>query len=186
MKLRRDFLASLVRLAGVSAIGAVAPALKAEAATCEGCAGALKPPEKMPAKDVSFEGLPSYARAQNYKSMKQSSWDRKGGNYDAWPIDAGATREVFAAEGPGVITHLWFTLVLPRNRRGDAMKAIVMRIYWDGNEKPSVEAPLVRLLRDEYGRVVYVSVGVPECGFAGDELLFCDAVQEVGQDHDYQ
>ncbi len=74
--------------------------------------------------------------------MKQSSWDRTGRNYDAWPIAVGATREIFSAEGPGVITHMWYTFLLPRNRRGDAMKTIVMRIYWDGNEKPSVETPI--------------------------------------------
>ena len=140
MKLRRDFLASLVRFAGVSALGAVAPAMKAEAQHPK--APAPKLPEKTPAKDVSFEGLLSYARAQNYKSMKQSSWDRTGGNRDAWPIDVGATKEIFAAEGPGVITHLWFTFTLPRALRGDAMKAIVLRIYWDGCEKPSVETPI--------------------------------------------
>ena len=144
MKLRRDFLASLVRLAGVSAFGAVAPALKAEQHTRQPSAKTVPQPPttKVQPKDAAFEGLPAYARAQNYKSMKQSSWDRKGGNYDAWPIAAGATREVFAADGPGVITHLWFTFLLPRNRRGDAMKTIVLRIYWDGNEKPSVETPI--------------------------------------------
>ena len=140
MKLRRDFLTSMVRVAGVSAIGALAPAIKAEAQNPKAPAPRL--PEKVPAKDGSFEGLPSYARAQNYKSMKQSSWDRTGGNRDAWRIEAGAAKEIFKAEGPGLITHLWFTLVPPSTKRGDAMKAVVMRIYWDGREKPSVETPL--------------------------------------------
>ena len=101
-----------------------------------------KEPAKIAPKDTAVEGLPAYARAQNYKSMKQSSWDRKGGNYDAWPIQAGATQEVFSAEGPGVITHLWFTFLDPRIRRGDPLKAIVLRIYWDGSETPSVEVPI--------------------------------------------
>jgi hypothetical protein len=140
MKLRRDFLTSMMRVAGVSAIGALAPAIKAEVQYPKAPAPRL--PEKVPAKDGSFEGLPSYARAQNYKSMKQSSWDRTGGNRDSWRIDAGAAKEIFMAEGPGIITHLWFTLVPPSTKRGDAMKAVVMRIYWDGREKPSVETPL--------------------------------------------
>ena len=140
MKRRRDFLTSLVRVAGVSAMGALTPAIKAEVQHTK--APAPKRPEKVPAKDESFEGLPSYARAQNYKSMKQSSWDRTGGNRDAWRIDAGATKEIFTAEGPGIITHLWFTLVPAITKRGDAMKAVVIRIYWDGCEKPSVETPL--------------------------------------------
>src|SRR5437016_4684055 len=58
----------------------------------------------------SFDFLPFYARAQNYKSLKQSSFDKTGGNSDRWPIAPGATQEVFNAEGPGVITHIWFTI----------------------------------------------------------------------------
>src|SRR5690349_16695588 len=54
--------------------------------------------------------LPGYARAQNYKSLKQSSFDRTGGNRDSWPIQPGAVQEVFNAQGPGVISHIWFTI----------------------------------------------------------------------------
>ena len=35
--------------------------------------------------------LPEYACAQDYRSLKQSSYDRTGGNSDAWPIAPGAT-----------------------------------------------------------------------------------------------
>ena len=54
--------------------------------------------------------LPRYARAQNYKSLKQSSYDRTGGNRDRWPIAAGGDARSFQATGPGVITHIWFTI----------------------------------------------------------------------------
>jgi hypothetical protein len=83
--------------------------------------------------------LPSYTRAQTYKSLKQSSYDRTGGNRDSWNIAAGATHEVFNAQGPGVISHIWFTISA---RSSDHLKEIVLRAYWDGNEKPSVEAPV--------------------------------------------
>jgi D-arabinan exo alpha-(1,3)/(1,5)-arabinofuranosidase (non-reducing end) len=48
-------------------------------------------------------------------------------------------REVFAQEGPGVITHIWFTIAA---RSGDHLKELVLRGYWDGSTKPSVEAPV--------------------------------------------
>jgi hypothetical protein len=83
--------------------------------------------------------LPRYARAQNYKSLKQSSFDTTGGNGDAWPIAPGAMREVFHATGPGIITHIWFTIAA---RSDHHLKEIVLRGYWDGNEKPSVEVPV--------------------------------------------
>ena len=83
--------------------------------------------------------LPHYARSQEYKSLKQSSFDTSGGNRDFWPIAAGAMHEVFQASGPGVITHIWFTISA---RSPNHLKEIVLRGYWDGNERPSVEAPI--------------------------------------------
>jgi hypothetical protein len=83
--------------------------------------------------------LPAYARAQHHKSLKQSSYDTTGGNRDYWNISPGATREVFQATGPGVITHIWFTIAA---RGAMHLKEIVLRGYWDGNEKPSIEAPI--------------------------------------------
>ena len=83
--------------------------------------------------------LPRYARALNYKSLKQSSYDKTGGNRDAWNIPAGGVYEIFNAQGPGVISHIWFTIAA---RSGDHLKELVLRAYWDGNAKPSVEAPI--------------------------------------------
>jgi len=118
---RRGFLQGLAGVAGLSA--AASPA---NAQTGRPSAG-----------DYPF--LPRYARAQNYRSLKQSSYDRTGGNADSWPIEPGATREVFASEGPGVITHIWFTIAAAGDNH---LKEIVLRVYYDGNAKPSVETPV--------------------------------------------
>ncbi len=83
--------------------------------------------------------LPEYALAQDYVSLKQSSYDRAGGNRDAWPVQPGETKEVFNSTGPGVITHIWFTIAA---RSPYHLKEIVLRIYWDGQDKPSVETPV--------------------------------------------
>ncbi|MBI4875020.1 MAG: DUF2961 domain-containing protein [Acidobacteria bacterium] len=83
--------------------------------------------------------LPSYARAQNYRSLKQSSYDTTGGNADRWPIKAGATQELFNQKGPGVITHIWFTIAAQSVHH---LKELVLRVWWDGNPKPSVETPV--------------------------------------------
>jgi len=83
--------------------------------------------------------IPEYARAQRYKSSKQSSFDRTGGNRDYWTIPAGGVQEVFRADGPGAITHVWFTISA---RGSNHLKEIVLRAYWDGNAKPSVETPV--------------------------------------------
>ena len=86
---RRGFLRRLFTTAGIAA---AVPAAQAQPQTTTPAA------------------LPLYARARDYRSLKQSSFDPTGGNHDFWAIPAGGVREVFRAEGPGVITHIWFTI----------------------------------------------------------------------------
>lgn len=83
--------------------------------------------------------VPAYAIAQAYKTLKQSSYDRTGGNQDYWSIAPGHTLNVFDARGPGIITHIWFTIAAQSSQH---LKELVLRIYWDGNAKPSVETPV--------------------------------------------
>jgi len=42
-------------------------------------------------------------------------------------------------DGPGEVSHLWFTIDSPEPYH---LKRIVLRIYWDGEENPSVETPI--------------------------------------------
>jgi len=83
--------------------------------------------------------LPKYARAHSHRSLKQSSHDPSGGNRDFWPIKAGATQELFNQRGPGVITHIWFTIAAQSPTH---LKELVLRAYWDGSQKPSIEVPV--------------------------------------------
>ena len=115
-------------LHGVLAAGAVSAAVPDEAQAQGGTAAQ---------GDAAF--LPFYARALSYKSLKQSSYDKTGGNGDRWPIAPGGVQEIFNATGPGVITHIWFTIAAGSP---DHLKELVLRGYWDGSAKPSVEAPV--------------------------------------------
>ena len=74
-----------------------------------------------------------------HQSLKQSSFDRTGGNSDRWPIAPGATIEVFKADGPGIVTHIWFTIAAQGAMH---LKELVLRAYWDGSSKPSIEVPV--------------------------------------------
>lgn len=49
-------------------------------------------------------------------------------------IQPGETVVLCEAEGPGMITHIWFT--------GYVGHSFILRIYWDGCELPSVEVPV--------------------------------------------
>jgi len=88
-------------------------------------------------------GLPSdlldLARLRDYQSRRSSSYDRTGGNADSIHIEPGATATLLDTAGPGVVTHIWFTI----NSREDLhLKRLVLRAYWDGETDPSVEVPV--------------------------------------------
>jgi len=60
-------------------------------------------------------------------------------NADAWHVQPGQTVTLTTLEGPGEIRHIWFTIA-GRDRRYP--RTLVLRIYWDGSETPSVETPI--------------------------------------------
>jgi hypothetical protein len=78
---------------------------------------------------------------QGIKSKRISSYDRSGGNNDRLEnIRPGETVTFAEIQGAGVINHIWVTIApeAPRLNRSD----IILRIYWDGEDYPSVESPI--------------------------------------------
>ncbi len=77
---------------------------------------------------------------QDYEARRDSSshpdLTRNG---DAWHIPEGGTITLMEEEGPGMITHFWNTV---GSYDFFYARALVLRIYYDGMETPSVEAPL--------------------------------------------
>ncbi len=82
---------------------------------------------------------PDLTVQQTYTPHRISSADPTGANADARKVAAGDTFTVLDAEGPGTISHIWFTI---SDAEPYHLKRIVMRIYWDGEKTPSVEAPI--------------------------------------------
>jgi len=79
------------------------------------------------------------ATLRSYKSQRSSSYDRSGGNADFVRVDAGATVPLLESSGPGMITHVWFTIASSEEYH---LKKLVLRAYWDGEENASVEVPV--------------------------------------------
>jgi hypothetical protein len=75
------------------------------------------------------------------KSKRVSSYDTTGGNRDHLSkIKSGEKRVLFDVKGAGIVNHIWITIAPgPETILRDD---IILRIYWDGNSFPSVEAPL--------------------------------------------
>ena len=83
--------------------------------------------------------LADLTRPHDYVLKRISSWDRTGGNADMRTIAAGETFTVLEESGPGVITHVWITIA---SWEDGHLKKLVLRMYWDNEPTPSVEAPI--------------------------------------------
>lgn len=60
-------------------------------------------------------------------------------NGDLLSMNVGETLTLLDVNGPGVITHFWNTIAAFDPFYG---RSVVLRIYYDGNTEPSVQAPL--------------------------------------------
>ena len=78
------------------------------------------------------------------KRMRQSSYDRSGGNDDRAHVKPGETFTFAEMKGAGMISHIWFTLGNETEGGSEPfnMRKCVLRCYWDGEENPSVLAPV--------------------------------------------
>ncbi len=83
--------------------------------------------------------MPDVTQQQTYTWHHASSQDRSGGNHDWVTVAPGATETVLDADGPGMVSHVWFTI---SDGEPYHLKKIVLRMYWDGETSPSVEAPI--------------------------------------------
>ncbi|MGA2499183.1 MAG: DUF2961 domain-containing protein, partial [Tepidisphaeraceae bacterium] len=76
-------------------------------------------------------------RNRRVSSNQQPGWHTE--NLDMTWLQPGESLEMPLLEGPGVITHMWFT-----SHAGwvGELNALSLRIYWDGRKEPGVETPL--------------------------------------------
>ncbi len=105
--------------------------------------------------------LDDLSKPQQGRSMRESSTHRIGpdgkfdpngkpdpdSNSDNKSVPPGQTKVLMDREGPGVITHIWVTFLGPERqdwaKEGSANhQEILLRITWDDQKTPGVEAPL--------------------------------------------
>jgi len=89
-------------------------------------------------------------------TQRASSYDRdwENGNGDARKFEPGQTQILGDLEGPGRITHIWFTAF--GYERGFP-RSVILRIYWDESEQAAVEAPLGDFFAAGHGMQVNVN-----------------------------
>jgi len=119
--------------------------------------------------------LSNLAKPQEGRSMRSSSTFREGkdgkydpkaapkgdleerSNSDNFHVGPGQTHVLLDAKGPGEITHIWMTFLGPEiqdwaKNGGATHQEMLLRIYWDGNPKPAVEAPVGDFFASCFGK----------------------------------
>src|SRR5580698_5380339 len=83
--------------------------------------------------------LSALTNPHDYVQKRVSSYDRTGGNDDYRPLAAGESLTLLDEAGPGAISHVWITIASDERFH---LKKMMLRMYWDGESSPSVEAPV--------------------------------------------
>lgn len=103
--------------------------------------------------------LRDLARLRSTRRRRESSWDRTGGNADFVTVRPGQTITLADIRGAGSISHIWMTVAdmeggRPESLDNDYLRKLVLRVYWDGAEFPSVLVPLGDFFGVGHGRTV--------------------------------
>jgi len=87
--------------------------------------------------------LGGLARLRSVRSKRFSSWDRSGGNDDRLHLRPGETTTLAHIAGAGSIVHIWVTIASEHSEpEPHYLRKLVLRAYWDGEQAPSIEAPI--------------------------------------------
>jgi len=115
--------------------------------------------------------LQDLARPQEGRSMRATSSHRIGpdgkydphgdldpnSNWDNKNVEPGETKILMEESGPGVVTHIWMTFLGPEPqgwaKHGSANhQEMLLRIFFDGRQRPGVEAPVGDFFANAFGR----------------------------------
>jgi hypothetical protein len=118
---------------------------------------------------MSHGPLSGIARIVDARSRRISSYDRSGGNADYVPVPAGETVTLAEMHGAGIVTHIWITM----SSRDEMMRRnLVLRMYWDGQEHPSVECPIGDFFGQGWGmKYNFVSLPLAAAPKEGNALV---------------
>lgn len=111
---------------------------------------------------LSPSSLAPAGRNRRVSSNMQPAWNTE--NLDMTWLQPGESIEMPRLDGPGVITHMWFT-----SHAGWAgeLNALSLRIYWDDSTTPGVEAPLADFFAVGQGRPAVVESEVVQVSSTG-------------------
>ena len=123
------------------------------------------------AEHVAAQTMEELAQPKDGRSMRSTSTavDAQGNyaadNADNSRVASGATKVVLDAQGPGVVTHMWFTFLGPEPQEwvksGSANhQEMLLRVFYDGQPQPAIEVPLGDFFANCFGKRAEV-ISVP-------------------------
>ena len=88
---------------------------------------------------------------KDVKRKRISSYDKTGANADFQVIQANEKYEACNISGAGCIKHIWMTLA---SSDPHYLRKIIIRMWWDNEENPSVECPIGDFFGVGHGKTV--------------------------------
>jgi hypothetical protein len=88
-----------------------------------------------------------------------SSADSTGRNRDFLEIAAGDSAVLLDIAGPGIVRRLWITVA---SRDPDYLRRIALKMYWEDEPNPSVEAPFGDFFGDGFAKRHYMALVMGE------------------------
>jgi hypothetical protein len=119
----------------------------------------LRAADALPTLDAGFPTIPDGAESraitwENRTGEKGAGGKEREGRKGSPAIPKiknGETVTLMDVAGPGIIRHIWITIP---DRSPQALRNMILRMYWDENEIPSVEVPLGEFFGSAHGRAV--------------------------------
>ncbi len=108
-------------------------------------------------RSISFEN-PTGEPGEGGKAASPLGVGRKG--LPCKEVKPGQTMQLCDIEGPGTIRHIWLTT----NHDPAALRGLVLRAWWEGQQYPSIECPVGDFFGMAHGKV----------------MPYCSAVHSVG------
>ena len=86
-----------------------------------------------------MNALSDLTRPLPFRARRESSYDRTGGNDDRVHIPAHESRAIADITAAGEIRHIWMAVFTDDPYY---LRRCTIRMWWDGEDKPSVECPV--------------------------------------------
>ena len=108
-------------------------------------------------RSISFEN-PTGAPGEGGKASSNLGVGRKGS--PARTMKPGDVQQLCDIEGPGTIRHIWVTT----QRDPNNLRSLVLRVWWEGQEHPSIECPIGDFMGIGHGKVMAHQTAVHSVG----------------------